>query len=53
MTPCPGLQVGAQATDGEGMALRRHVLAVVGAVVAVTVALVISQPQVVTSFVHG
>lgn len=35
------------------MALRRHVLAVVGAVVAVGAALVISQPQLVTSFIHG
>ncbi len=34
------------------MALRRHVLAVVGAVVAVAAALAISQPQLVTSFVH-
>ena len=35
------------------MALRRHVLAVVAAVVAVVAALVINQPQLVTSFVHG
>ena len=40
------------AADEGDMALRRHVLAVVGAVVAVAAALVSSQPQLVTSFVH-
>lgn len=46
------LQAAPGTADRGGMALRRHALALVGAVVAVVAALVVSQPQLVTSFVH-